>query len=561
MDTFNKEILLSVRLMTFNHEEFINQALKSIDMQETNFAFEVVIGDDFSTDTTLRKIKNFEFTNPKIRANILKREKGDDYHKKRLKKGRIYNFVDIVNNCKGKYIALLDGDDYWTDPLKLQKQVDFLEGNPEYAICFHNVKIYNQEKGHFEKDTITRNVPETTTILDLARGNFIHTPSVVLRNDFEIPNWFNETTIGDWTLYMIVVREQKIYKMDEEMAVYRVHDKGIWAKFPKFYRINKTLVSQKLVLRKLKLDIESKELLKGQIDLYLKKCGVSICIPTYNGAKYLKETLQSIESQTYQNIEVIVSDDASRDTTLAIVEAFKNEVDIPVHIFQHTPNGIGSNWNNCMKNANGKYIKFLFQDDVMETNCIEEMVQVLEDQTNVVLVASKRDFIIENSMKTTEIEDWIRVYGDLQSHIELPQQDISILDKSIFSLKTFYGSPLNKIGEPSVVMFRKNVVDEVGFFREDLKQILDYEYWYRILKKHDVAIINKPLVKFRLHAKQATHVNRNQSIDDYKIYEQILYSQYLKLLHPEVRKRLYLKYHPYPLLKQRIKNKLKRLLK
>jgi hypothetical protein len=135
------------------------------------------------------------------------------------------------------------------------------------------------------------------------------------------------------------------------------------------------------------------------------------------------------------------------------------------------------------------------------------------------------------------------------------------LDKSIFSLKTFYGSPLNKIGEPSVVMFRKSVVDEVGFFREDLKQILDYEYWYRILKKHDVAIINKPLVKFRLHANQATHVNRSQSIDDYKIYEQILYKQYLKLLHPEVRNRLYLKYHPFPLLKKRIKNKLKRLFK
>jgi glycosyltransferase involved in cell wall biosynthesis len=288
---------------------------------------------------------------------------------------------------------------------------------------------------------------------------------------------------------------------------------------------------------------------------------ISICIPTYNGSKYLDETMGSIQLQTFQNIEVIVSDDASQDNTLELVEAFKNEVGFPVQIYNHIPSGIGANWNNCIKHATGKYIKFLFQDDVMESGCIEEMVRVLEDRPKVALVASKRDFIIENEMKSLEIQGWIGVYGDLQSHMDLRQQDVSILDKSIFSLKTFYGSPLNKIGEPSVVMFRKSVVDEVGFFREDLKQILDYEYWYRILKKHDVAIINKPLVKFRLHAKQATHVNRNQSIDDYKIYEQILYSQYLKLLHPEVRKRLYLKYHPLPLLKQRIKNKLKRMLK
>jgi len=291
------------------------------------------------------------------------------------------------------------------------------------------------------------------------------------------------------------------------------------------------------------------------------KPDVSICIPTFEGVMFLEETLQSIQSQTYQNIELIVSDDASSDNTLKMIEAYKEQSHFPVHIFHHTPNGIGANWNNCLKHTKGKYIKFLFQDDVMENNCLEEMVQVLEENPKVGLVASKRDFIIEEDMKTEEINQWVAVYGDLQNHMDLPQQDISILDKSIFSLKSFYGSPLNKIGEPSVVMFRKKVVDEVGFFREDLKQILDYEYWYRILKKHDVAIINKPLVKFRLHAKQATHVNRNQSIDDYKIYEQILYSQYLKLLHPEIRKRLYLKYHPLPLLIRRIKNKLKRLLK
>lgn len=288
---------------------------------------------------------------------------------------------------------------------------------------------------------------------------------------------------------------------------------------------------------------------------------VSVCVPTYNGCQYIVEALQSIGHQTYKNLEVIVSDDASKDTTLHLVEAFKKEVDFPVHIIHHTPSGIGANWNNCLKNATGKYIKFLFQDDVMQPTCLEEMVQVLEQNPELALVASKREFILENEMNTPEIIKWIQVYGDLQEHMDLPEQDISILNKTIFCSQTFYGSPLNKVGEPSVVMFRKSVIDHLGYFREDLKQILDYEYWYRILIKHPIAIINKPLVKFRLHAQQATHVNRNQAINDYRIYEQILYKDYRKYLHPNLRKRLYLKHHPLLVLKKRIKNKLKRLFK
>jgi glycosyltransferase involved in cell wall biosynthesis len=288
---------------------------------------------------------------------------------------------------------------------------------------------------------------------------------------------------------------------------------------------------------------------------------ISICIPTYNGVKFLEETLQSIISQSYENIELIVSDDASSDNTLEIIEAFKEQSYFPVYIFHHTPKGIGANWNNCLKQAKGKYIKFLFQDDVMVKDCLEKMVQVLEENPKVGLVASKRDFIIEEDIKKEEINQWIADYGDLQKHLNLTPKEITILDTSLFGLHSFYGSPLNKIGEPSAVMFRKKVIEKVGYFNEELKQILDYEYWYRILKNHPIAIINEPFVKFRLHQNQATNINRNQDIDDYKRYEEILYKHYYKLLHPEVRKRLYLKYHPFPQLKKRILGKIKRMLK
>lgn len=287
---------------------------------------------------------------------------------------------------------------------------------------------------------------------------------------------------------------------------------------------------------------------------------VTVCIPAFNGSLFIEEALRSIENQSYQNIEVIVSDDASSDNTLKIIEAFKNNVDIPVHIFNHKPEGIGSNWNNCLKHATGKYIKFLFQDDVMETDCLEQMVQVMEENPKVGLVASKRCFIIEDNVNNNETKEWLDKYGDLQKEFT-PSNGLYMFTKNIFKSETFFIDPKNKIGEPSTILFKKSIIEEVGYFDEKLKQILDYEYWYRILKKYPIAIINKPLVKFRLHQNQATHVNRNQIIDDYKVYELILYKHYFKLLHPDVRKRLYLKYHPYQQLKTRILGKIKRLLK
>ena len=131
-------MLLSIRLMTYNHGDFILQALDSINAQVTNFDFEVVIGDDFSTDDTLSKIKAYQFTNPKISVNILHREKGDAYDLKRQKFGRFHNYFDILSHCRGHYIALLDGDDYWLDHNKLQKQIDFLKSHPDYVVSWTN---------------------------------------------------------------------------------------------------------------------------------------------------------------------------------------------------------------------------------------------------------------------------------------------------------------------------------------------------------------------------------------------------------------------------------------
>lgn len=247
--SYNENNFLSVRLMTYNQAAFIEEALRGIDEQKTDFNFEVVVGDDFSTDGTLDKIRKFHYTNPRLSLKILQRESGDEYWQQRKKKGRLYNFINILENCSGKYIALLDGDDFWTDPSKLQKQVDFLEENKSYGICFHNVVILEQESGTIVSDYITRRVPEESNVEDLAEGNYIHTPSVVIRNNFVIPAWFTKTAMGDWTLYMLQVKNQKIWKFDEEMAVYRVHSGGIWATKSKEKRDQLTRMTVELIFR------------------------------------------------------------------------------------------------------------------------------------------------------------------------------------------------------------------------------------------------------------------------------------------------------------------------
>lgn len=269
---------------------------------------------------------------------------------------------------------------------------------------------------------------------------------------------------------------------------------------------------------------------------------ISICIPTYNGEKYLEEALESVQLQTFRDFEVIVSDDDSSDDTLKIVEKFKEKVDFQVHIFHHKPDGIGANWNNSIRQANGEYIKFLFQDDVLMPNCLEKMLKAFEKHKNLGLIASKRTFILNCETVDTKQEIWLMKYKNLQVQYADDNNDV-FLNKSIFKRLDFKKSPLNKIGEPSVVMFRKSIVGKVGWFDVDLKQILDYEYWYRILKKKPILILNEPLVKFRIHPGQETQKNKSKKINDYELYNYILYKNYFWLLNYKYQKDFFFKFN------------------
>lgn len=290
---------------------------------------------------------------------------------------------------------------------------------------------------------------------------------------------------------------------------------------------------------------------------------VSICIPTYNGEEFLQEALDSIRIQDYPNLEVVVSDDQSIDATLDIVSRFRESVTFPVKTFSHSPKGIGANWNNSIKGASGTFIKFLFQDDVLQPKCITKMVEKMILQPELGIVACQRDFIVQGK-ESTVINQWIEKYQNLQEEYEGTSYDKGgyyLLDASIFSMSSFDSSPLNKIGEPPTVLFKKSLVKEVGYFREDLKQILDYEFYYRALKRYPILIIKEPLISFRIHDKQATNVNRNSQISDYDLYPEILYKEYYPLLHKTLQESLKRRFHFYHKWTYKVANKFKSLLK
>jgi glycosyltransferase involved in cell wall biosynthesis len=212
--------LVSVWMITYNHEKFIKEAIESILSQKTSFGFEVVIGDDCSTDATPSIILDYQQKYPEIIRPFL--------YKKNI--GIAPNLLKTMSECKSKYIALLEGDDYWTDDTKLQQQVDFLEKNPDFSVCFHDISVKYQETGEIKKPKSARKKQISTT-KDILRYNYIPTCTVLFRNVTEgiFPEWISTLSMADWPVHILNALNGKLYFLPRTMAVYRIHGSSGWS--------------------------------------------------------------------------------------------------------------------------------------------------------------------------------------------------------------------------------------------------------------------------------------------------------------------------------------------
>lgn len=213
--------LVSISSITYNHVNFIRDAIESFLMQQTTFPVEILIHDDASTDGTTEIVREYEAKYPGLFRCFYQTENTwTKPNKAELRK-------PFREARRGKYIALCEGDDYWTDPLKLQKQVEFLEKNEEYSMCFH--KIHADLYGKLTDDeSIERRyqsvMDKNIIIIDdlLKIGNFIHTCSVVFRNHLlKIPFEAEYSPVGDYFLFILLSEKGYLYRLDEYMAIYR----------------------------------------------------------------------------------------------------------------------------------------------------------------------------------------------------------------------------------------------------------------------------------------------------------------------------------------------------
>lgn len=230
---YTNELMVAVEMITYNHEKYIAQAIESVLMQKTDFNYKLIICEDSSTDNTAKICLEYKNKYPdKIDLYLNEKNIGVQLNAKKLH--------SLSFSSHAKYIAMLDGDDYWTDENKLQKQVDFLESHPDFAICFHKLRIEYSENVPQNFPLINENTPEITSIRDLAQRNYIHTATTVFRNVLkELPIWFNDLPFADWPLFLVIATFGKIKFFDKEMAVYRVHYGGIHS--TKTYQAEKML--------------------------------------------------------------------------------------------------------------------------------------------------------------------------------------------------------------------------------------------------------------------------------------------------------------------------------
>lgn len=299
------EVMVSINCVTYNHEDFIAEAIEGFLMQKTDFDIEILIYDDASTDRTPEIIREYEVKYP----NLIKPIYGKvNQYSKGVKVGNLN-----IKRAKGKYIASCEGDDYWTRPNKLQRQVDYMEKNPDCTVCVHTVKKVGVNKvvlGYERPYQI--NTKCFTPDMILGGGYFVGSvsllyPKVLMENP---PEFYVTSPVGDYPLQIYLTSKGYAYYIDEDMATYRVGVKKSWShnqntgKRKRFRQINHA----NGIINMLKLfdeytDYEYTDFVYKKIEYYeFKKSLLQKCIKRIMTNNYFK-TL-SLKEKIYVFIKI-----------------------------------------------------------------------------------------------------------------------------------------------------------------------------------------------------------------------------------------------------------------
>lgn len=242
--------IISVWVITYNHEKFIRKCLDSIISQKTIYSFEICLGEDDSTDGTRAICKEYATKYPDI-VRLFLRDRQDSRRGKSVGAWQ-FNFIETFKTCRGKYIATCDGDDYWCDQNKLQKQVDYLELHPELSGCFHKISRVDEQGVVICSDCGYPTLRQPSYSLDylLRNSNFSPMLSTVFRNHADIaPEWIREAPFGDMIVHAGNLRYGDYGFIDEVMGCYRIHSGGLASGATRLQNVKATIEVYRLLGR------------------------------------------------------------------------------------------------------------------------------------------------------------------------------------------------------------------------------------------------------------------------------------------------------------------------
>jgi glycosyltransferase involved in cell wall biosynthesis len=228
---------------------------------------------------------------------------------------------------------------------------------------------------------------------------------------------------------------------------------------------------------------------------------ISVCIPTYNGTKYLRECIDSVLAQTFTDFEVLVVDDQSSDETLSIVWEYATH-DHRIRVIQNEQNlGLVGNWNRCIELAQGEWIKFVFQDDLVAPTCLEQMLLASKPESSI--LCCRRNFIFETGVKES-----VRQYYLTIRTVESFFPGLTNISAADYCGVVLEDEVLNFVGEPTAVMLHRSVFYRFGVFNPHLIQFCDLEFWTRVAIHTGIIYVPETLATFRVHAGATTAVNK-----------------------------------------------------
>ncbi len=223
---YRSEMMVSICCITYNQEKYIAEALEGFLMQKTDFNYEIIIGDDCSTDGTRNIIEDYCERFPGKIQLLIKEANG----------GAVKNILRTLIKGNGKYIAMCDGDYYWTDSRKLQMQVDFMENHPDSSICCHYSRVIDEHGTLVYQSTAPVRMEFTYEDVLLGKKDETRVCTMMMRNSDHLKHiskqdWFYQVYSADtfFKLYILAHQKGKIYVLPEVMAVYRLHREGVWS--------------------------------------------------------------------------------------------------------------------------------------------------------------------------------------------------------------------------------------------------------------------------------------------------------------------------------------------